>query len=327
LTFKQTLFYLSLFIATLANAKYDDCTFKNQDYTDICKKVVKKGVSYTYVNRFLLSYFKTQKFDEITWTYIQPSKITYHRKQERKANNVLLKYVPKMVANLKKYQYAYDLAEKKYHVNREIIAAILLKETKLGKIHPTHDAFIVFNTILTRTKPKTSRQKWLLKMSKTNMASIIEHCYKKRVQPEQCNLPSSYAGAIGIPQFMPNSFVYTESFYGNVADLTKMEDAIVSAAKFLHNKAGFTKLIAWNKMDNIAKVESDWYSFEYKNKNCSFMHEVNKKTGQKYHCYTKNRPDLAYLKEYVEKVMHYNNSTNYAIGVLRLGYEAHQALK
>jgi membrane-bound lytic murein transglycosylase B len=316
-----------LLLSTTLSAKYDDCTFKNKYYTDICKKVVKHGVSYEYANKFLLSYFKTQKFDEITWKYIQPSKIKYHRTQEKKANNVLVKYVPKMVTNLKKYKDVYDLAEKKYGVNREIIAAILLKETKLGKLKPTHDAFIVFNTILTRTKAKSSREKWLLKMSKTNMSSIIEHCYKEGVAPEQCNLPSSYAGAVGIPQFMPNSFIYTDSYHGKVADLTKMEDAILSAAKFLHKKADFTQLIEWKKMPNIEKIESAWYQFEFENSNCSFVHEKNSKTGKRYRCFTKGKPELNYLKEYMKKIMRYNNSSNYAIGVIRLAYEAHNSLK
>jgi membrane-bound lytic murein transglycosylase B len=321
------LLLLLLLSTTVLSAKYDNCDFKTAHYKEICKEVVQDGVSYAYANKFLLSYFKTQKYDEITWKYIQPSKIKYHRKQERKANNVLIKYVPKMVVNLKKYRKIYDLAEKKYGVNREIIAAILLKETKLGKIEPQHDAFIVFNTILTRTKAKTARQKWLLNMSKTNMVSIIKHCYKKGVEPEECNLPSSYAGAIGIPQFMPNSFIYTDSYHGKVADLTKMEDAILSAAKFLHKKAGFTKLIDWKKMPNIAKIESAWYSFAFKHKNCSFVYEKNSKTGKRYSCFTHNRPELNYLKEYMKKIMRYNNSSNYAIGVIRLAYEAHNSLK
>jgi membrane-bound lytic murein transglycosylase B len=86
-----------------------------------------------------------------------------------------------MVTHLKKYKEVYDYSEKKYGVNREIIAAILMKETKLGKIKPTHDAFIVFNTMVVRTDPKTKREKWLLKMGKTNMSSIIVHCYKGKI--------------------------------------------------------------------------------------------------------------------------------------------------
>jgi membrane-bound lytic murein transglycosylase B len=230
-----------------------------------------------------------------------------------------------MVENIKKYKNVYDFAEKKYGVNREIIAAILLKETKLGKIKPTHDAFIVFNTIVLRVKSKTSREKWLLNMGKTNMVSIIKYCYKKGVEPQECNLPSSYAGAVGIPQFMPNSFIYTQSYNGKVADLTKMEDAIVSAAKFLHKKAGFNTLINWDKMPNIPKIEQEWYDFEFKYDNASFVYETSK-NSKKYKCFTKNRPELKYMKEYVKKIMRYNNSSNYAVGVIRLAYDAHKAL-
>ncbi|MEA3371926.1 MAG: lytic murein transglycosylase, partial [Campylobacterota bacterium] len=181
-------------LTSLLSAKYTNCEFQNKHYIDICEKVVKNGVSYNYANKFLLSYFKTQKFDEVSWKYLQPKHIKTHRKNEKRANNVLVKQVPKMLENLNEYKEVYDKAEQKYGVNREIISAILLKETKLGKIKPTHDAFIVFNTMVVRTNPKTSREKWILKMGKTNMASIITHCYKKSVTPEQCNLPSSYAG-------------------------------------------------------------------------------------------------------------------------------------
>jgi len=320
----KTKLFLLLVLITSLFAKYDNCNFKNKDYEEICKEVVKHGVTYTYANQFLLSYFKTQKYDEITWKYIQPSKLKYHREKEKQANNALIKYVPKMVQNLKKYKEVYDYAEKKYGVNREIIAAILLKETKLGKIKPTHDAFIVFNTILTRTKPDTDRNEWLLTMSKTNMVSIIEHCYKEGVKPQLCNLPSSYAGAVGIPQFMPNSFIYTDSYKGKVADLTRMEDAILSVAKFLHVKAKFTKLIDWKKMPDIPLIEAQWYAYSYKYDNASFCYEKSTKSNKLYKCFTKGKKNLQYMKKYVQKIMRYNNSSNYAVGVIRLAYDAHK---
>ena len=323
---KLLLLFLPLALSTTLFAKYDNCDFKNDAYEEICKKVVQEGVSYDYANRFLLSYFKTQKFDEITWKYIQPSKIQYHRENEKKANNVLVKFVPKMVANLQKYKAVYAYAQKKYGVNPEIIAAILLKETKLGAIKPTHDAFIVFNTILTRTKePKTKRQRWLVNMSKTNMAAIIKHCYKKGVTPIECTLPSSYAGAVGIAQFMPNSFVFAEGYKKEVADLNTMEDAIVSVAKFLHKKAGFTKPIDFTKIHNIATIEQQWYDYAYRYRDASFAYEKNRH-NKPYHCFSKEKPELDYLKSYVKKIMRYNNSSNYAIGVIRLAYEAHRVL-
>ena len=313
-------------LTSLLSAKYTNCEFQNKNYIDICKKVVKNGVSYDYANKFLLSYFKTQKFDEISWKYLQPRHIKTHRKSEKKANNVLVKQVPKMVSHLKEYKKVYDKAEKKYGVNREIIAAILLKETKLGKIKPTHDAFIVFNTMVVRTNPKTAREKWILKMGKTNMASIITHCYKKNVEPEQCNLPSSYAGAIGIPQFMPNSFIYVESYQEKAVDLTKMEDAIMSAAKFLHKKAQFDTLIDWDKMPNIPEIEAQWYEYEFKHEDSSFVYERSK-SGKVYNCFTAGRDDLKYLRDYAKKIMRYNNSSNYAVGVMRLAYDAHYLAK
>ncbi|MDQ1244737.1 MAG: rane-bound lytic murein transglycosylase [Campylobacterota bacterium] len=308
-------------------AKYNNCGFQNKDYKDVCEQVVKNGVPYEYANKFLLSYFKTQKFDEVSYKYLQPEHIATHKKNEKKANNVLVKFVPEMVEHLKAYAHVYDYAEQKYGVNREIIAAILIKETKLGKIKPTHDAFIVFNTLVLRTKPQTKREKWLLKMGKANMVSIITYCYNKNVAPEECNLPSSYAGAVGIPQFMPESFVYAKGYKTEVGDLTKMEDAIVSASNFLHKKAEFNELLDWNKVPDIVDIETKWYDFEFEHEDASFVYEESKKGDKEYKCFTCDKPELSYIREYTKKIMSYNNSSNYGIGVMRLAYEANKLLK
>ncbi len=317
---------LMLAISTMLFAKYTNCDFLNKDYEDICKKVVKNGVSYNYANKFLLSYFRTKKFDEVSFKYLQPKYIKHHKKSEKKANNALVKFIPDIVKHLKKYREVYDYTEDKFGVNREIIAAILMKETKLGKIKPTHDAFIVFNTLVVRTKPNSKREKWLLKMGKTNMASIITHCYKKGINPQNCKLPSSYAGAVGIPQFMPNSFVFGEGYKTKYPDLTKMEDAIVSASKFLHKKASFNKLIEWDKIPDMQKVESDWYDYDFKYENASFVYEKSK-SGKSYDCFTVGKSELQYLKNYAKKIMRYNNSSNYTVGVIRLAYDSHKLLE
>jgi len=322
----QTKILLILFIlSTQLQAQYSNCAFKNTAYSDVCKQAIKSGVSYKYANQFLTSYFKTKKYDEVSWAYLQPSKIKHHQEQEKKANNVLVSYIPKMIENLQKYRKVYDYVEKRYGVNREIIAAILLKETKLGKIKPSHDAFIVFNTIVVRIQPNSPREKWLLKMGKTNMASIINYCYKAGLQPEQCNLASSYAGAVGIPQFMPNSFIYALSYQNKVANLNKMEDAIVSAANFLTKKAAFTQLINWDTMPDIPEVEAQWYEYNFATKDASFVYETSK-SGKVYNCFTKDKPKLQEMKAYTKKIMKYNNSSNYAVGVMRLAYEAHYYL-
>jgi len=318
--------FIYILFTTAVFANYNNCDFKNKDYEDICKKVVKDGVSYDYANSFLLSYFKTKKFDEISWKYLQPREIKAHSRSEIRANNTLVKYIPKIVKHLKKYKEVYDYAEKKYGVNREIVAAILMKETSLGKIKPKHDAFIVFNTIVTRVGSKTSREKWLLNMGKKNMEAIINYCYKKGVKPAECNLPSSYAGAVGISQFMPNSFGYVKGYKTKIGDLTKMEDAILSTTYFLHKKAKFDKLIDWKKIPQMAKVESNWYDYDFKNKDASFVYSEGR-NGKKYNCFACGKDRLQYLKTYIKKIMRYNNSSNYAIGVMRLAYDSHMLSK
>jgi len=311
---------ISLVFSLTLSAKYTNCGFVDKNYTDICKDVVKKGVSYDYANRFLLSYFKTKKYDEITWKYIQPKYISVHRAKEKKANNILVQYIPRVIKHLKRYEKVYDYSEKRFHVNREIIASILLKETKLGKIPLKHDAFIVFNTILTRAKPTTERAKRLIRMSKTNMSSIINYCYKNKIQPNRCNLPSSFAGAVGIAQFMPNSFIYAQGYKKKYANLNNMSDAIVSTAKFLNQKTGFKKMIVYSKMKNIKNVESQWYDYAYKYKNSSFINRKSK------HCFACNKKELNYISGYIKNILRYNNSSNYAIGVLRIAYEVHKKL-
>ena len=324
---KKTALLFSIIPLVLGARHYTNCEFKNPHYSDVCQKAVRQGVSYEYANRFLLDYFQTQKFDEISWKYLKPKYIEYHKTQEKKANNVLVKYVPDMVKNIQEHAQAYRYAEAKYGVNKEIIASILLKETKLGKITPTHDAFRVFNTLVVRLhEPKTAREKWLLKMGKTNMATIITYCYKHNISIDRCHFPSSYAGAVGIPQFMPNSFIYAESYKNGIANLNEMDDAIVSVAKFLHKKAGFTTLIDWEKMPDIPTVEAQWYEYAYTHKNASLVYEKSK-TGKRYNCFSTNKPELDYLKSYLKKIMRYNNSSNYAIGVLRLASDAHHQLK
>jgi membrane-bound lytic murein transglycosylase B len=319
--------FLPLFLTTLLFSKnYTNCSFQNPHYSEICEKVVKGGVSFEYANNFLLDYFKTQKFDEVTWTYIQPRHIKTHKQNEKKANNTLVKYVPRLVEHLQKYKEVYDHSEAKYGVNREIVAAILMKETNLGKIEPKHDAFIVFNTILTRTKADTSRNEWLIKMSKSNMAAIIKYCYKKELEPRECNLASSYAGAVGIPQFMPDSFVYIDAFKSKVGDLTQMEDAIMSASKFLHTKAEFTTLMDWSRIPDMDAVEDGWYDFAFEHKDASFVYEESTKYNKKYKCFLCQDSKYDYLRDYTKKVMRYNNSSNYAVGVLRLAYDAHKLL-
>jgi len=319
-------FILLISLSSLLLAQYSNCKFKNKNYEDVCKRSLKKGVSINYVNEFLLS-TKTKKLDEKSFRLFSPKKIALHRKNEKRANNVLVKYVPKIITHVKKYKDVYDKAEAEFGVNREIVAAILMKETKLGLIKPSFDAFEVFNTLVVKLDIKTKRDKWLMSMGKSNMVSIISYCYNKSISPNSCNLASSYAGAVGIPQFMPSSFIYAVPYESKIPDLTNIQDAIMSASNYLNKKSKFNKLIDWDKIPDMPIVEEQWYDYDFEHKHSSFVYAKSKRSGKKYDCFACEKPKLQYLRRYAKKIMSYNNSSNYAIGVMRLAYDTHIGLE
>lgn len=303
-------------------ATYSNCDFANPRYEEVCKAAVKQGVSYDYANRFLLS-FRTGKRDLVSLKLFSPKKIAAHAKNEKRANNNLVQYIPELTAHLRRYAAVYDYAEAKYGVSREIVAAILMKETRLGKIRPRHDAFIVFNTLLRELPEDTARNRRLVGMARSNVVAIMVYCYEKAIAPEMCRFESSYAGAVGIPQFMPQNFHHIEGYQKRVGDLSQMEDAIVSTSRFMHYNAGFGELVEWSKIPPMEGVETGWYDYDFTHEKASFAYEGKKK---QLNCYSCGKPELEYLRSVVKKVMRYNNSSNYAIGVVRLAYDAHRSL-
>ena len=77
----------------------------------------------------------------------------------------------------------------------------------------------------------------------------------------------------------------------------------------------------------MAQIESEWYDFEFANEDASFVYAQNKKGDKKYQCFSCDKEELQHLREYAIKIMSYNNSSNYAVGVMRLAYEAHKLLQ
>jgi len=323
---KTIILTLLTFSILSGSPTYTNCDFKLKSYENLCKASVKKGISVQYVNEFLLSK-KTKARDFKSFRLFHPSMIKKHSANEKRANNSLIAFVPKIVQHLRDYKEVYDAVEAKYHVNREVIAAIFAKETRLGLIKPGHDAFTVFNTLLVESQTDSKREKRLVRMAHNNMISIMQFCFKSDIMPDSCNFQSSYAGAVAIPQFMPQNFHYIEGYQKSIGDLTDMSDAIMSAGKFLQNSAKFTQMMEWNKIPNMKEVENDWYDYDFDHDNASFAYAASKRSGKKYNCYACDKSELDYLSGYTKIIMRYNNSSNYAIGVLRLAYDAHQSLQ
>ena len=316
---------LTLFLAAPALFGYSNCDFRVEAYETVCREALAEGVSVDYANRYLLAP-QTKARDPESLERFAPKMIAVHHANERRANNALVAFVPEIVRNLERYRVVYGEAERRYGVNREVVAAILAKETRLGRIRLKHDAFTVFNTLLRELPADTARNKSLVAMAERNIVSLMRFCFENGISPAQCRFPSSYAGAVGIPQFMPQNFALVTPYGAGPGDLDTMEDAILSTACFLHDNAGFDTLIDWKKMPDMATVEKAWYDFDYITPNASFAHEHGR-DGRTYRCYACGKAELAYAAGYVKKIMRYNNSSHYAVGVLRLAYDVHFAAR
>ena len=297
---------LLLLVTTQIFATSKNCDLENKTYKEICQKALKNGVPSAFANEFFLTNFKK----------IEVKKV-------KKVKNKPSKHSSELGHHLDEYEEVYDHAEKKYGVNREVVAVILMHESKLGKFKPATNLLVVFNNMGTK---KGTKKKSISDAGKQRMINLMRYCYKKGISAGECNFPSSHAGNVGIPQFLPENFCYIDGYQAKVGDLSKMEDAIVSTSNFLNKRALYNKLIDWDKMPNIAEVEKEWKQFSSTHKNSSFIYEKSEKSDQSYNCFRCETAEIAYLKEYVKKIMGYNNSSDYALMILSLAQNAHKEI-
>lgn len=125
-------------------------------------------------------------------------------------------------------QHARTLAaiEKKYGVPGRIVIAIWGRESGFGRVKIPHDAFQVLGTkAFMSTRPDLFRRELI------NALVIVQ---TGRAKPQE--MRSSWAGALGQPQFMPSSYLqYAVDFDGNGhADIwSSTDDTLASIAAYL----------------------------------------------------------------------------------------------
>lgn len=135
-------------------------------------------------------------------------------------------------AFMKQYGAELDRATARYGVPQSIIAAIIGVETGYGKNQGT---FRVLDSLATLgfDYPDASRPD-RAEMFRSQLADLIELDLAGRVDAR--TLKGSFAGAVGIPQFMPGSikrFAVSASGAQEINLSTNMADAIASVANFL----------------------------------------------------------------------------------------------
>lgn len=122
-------------------------------------------------------------------------------------------------------------AEKQYGVPPHLIAAIFGVETRFGGYTGPHR---VLDSLTTQGFDHPTRSKFFF----SELDHFFQLCHRYQLDP--LALKGSYAGAMGIPQFMPSNYLrLAKDFDENgKIDLWEVKDAIGSAANYLVNFRG-----------------------------------------------------------------------------------------
>ncbi len=178
------------------------------------------------------------------------------------------------IRKAKKYMAKYkdDLArtEKAYGVDKNVITAILLVESSLGKTLGTRSAFNVLSTLAALMYPqarsdlytmipkakKTSRKRYeksakrKSKWAYGELKALLKYADQEGFDPAE--MPGSFAGAMGLAQFMPSSILAYGKDGNNdgTIDLLTHADAMASIANYL-KRHGWRPGISRKKAEKV----------------------------------------------------------------------------
>lgn len=231
---------LLLLLTLMVSAK--DYT-KNKEVRSFMNTLVKK---YDFKKSYLKKLFSSVKVQKkALWAFLPPKqrprlKDTRTKAQIAKAKEYRAKYGPweryarvtvtsKRVKDgvefLKAYKTTFEKVEEQYGVPKEYIAAIIGVETAYGA---NVGKFPVFDTLATLAFEKNRRNKFF----KDQLKEFLRLSQTEKFNPK--NVYGSYAGAIGLGQFMPSNYAaYGVDFNrdGRIT-LQRKQDAIASIANY-----------------------------------------------------------------------------------------------
>jgi membrane-bound lytic murein transglycosylase B len=186
------------------------------------------------------------------------------------------------IRKARQYMQDYDAdltrIEKAYGVDKKIITAILLVETGLGASVGTRLALNTLSTMAALTDPMVRSKLWDLipnskkisrkkferraaarsKWAYEELKALLKYSAREGVDP--VSIPGSFAGAVGVAQFMPtNILAYGKD--GNddgVVDMLNHADAMASIANFL-------KSHGWRPGQSRKKAAKIIYHYNHSN--------------------------------------------------------------
>lgn len=181
----------------------------------------------------------------------------------------------------KRWRTRLNNASRTSDVDKEIIVAILLVETSLGECLGKDSVMSVFSSIILGNHGKRrkdiekilagdpGKEQYLSRLAvkaqwaQKEMRALLRMHKERNI--EICELTGSYAGAFGISQFLPSSYLKWgyDADNNNIVDLFYMPDAIASVVNFLKShgwKKGLyheeNKKVLWCYNNSAVYVET-----------------------------------------------------------------------
>lgn len=180
----------------------------------------------------------TQPFEQQPWSYYRNYFVTPKR-------------IAMGVQYLRAHHQQLMALQKKYGIPAVIITAIIGVETEYG----THlGKYSVLQTLYTLGFYYPPRQAFF----RSELAQYLLLTRENRLQ--MWKLKGSYAGALGIPQFMPSSYRHygVSAYHHDTVNLFNNADAIASVANYFHK-------MSWRANQPIARRLHSRYSHVNRN--------------------------------------------------------------
>jgi membrane-bound lytic murein transglycosylase B len=264
--------FITLLIVFLLWPGYTLASKKNNNhhFEPLQKKLIQDGYDSEKIQRL---YDRPQvhfEADGITllFTYSE-SKVDYDQFSNdwsiRKAKNYMAKHKDDL-----------ERTEEAYGVDKHVITAILLVESSLGKTLGTRSTLNTLSTLASLMYPKarsefytmipqakrTSRAKYeksakrKSKWAYGELKAFLKYADQEGFDPVE--MPGSFAGAMGLAQFMPTSILAYGKYGDNdgTIDLLTYADAMASIANYL-------KLHGWRPGISRKKAEKVIYHYNH----------------------------------------------------------------
>ncbi len=241
------LFSLFLFFFVLQIKIYAGAANSHEYFNFLEKSLVKEGFNKKTISEIYESdkvYFETKGVS--SYLIHSEARINYEQYVSRKSIFNALKYMDEHKTELAR-------TEKMYGVDKEVITAIILIETRLGKSLGKSLILNILSTMASLAYPnirnmlwdnisssthvtRKEYEKWADKKSSwayKELKAFLKYTFREKIDP--LSIYGSYAGAMGIAQFMPTSildFAKDGDKNGRI-DLFNHADAIASVASYL----------------------------------------------------------------------------------------------